>query len=104
MLKTPYCLKISNLQEAELEEKQRILVELETDLSDRELELATLRAELGVFENKYLQTVVMKYAILDDLKARIAAILAAEEPQDQDDQTAETAICGAVTAEISYIE
>ena len=27
-----------------------------------------------------------------------------EEPQDQDDQTAETAICGAVTAEIRYVE
>src|SRR5439155_26495308 len=56
-------------EEEELARKKAILAELETQLADRELERASILAELVHFENRYLQSVGRRYAILDDLKA-----------------------------------
>ena len=79
-------------EQAELEEKQRQLDTLEAELADRELALATLKGELGAFENEYAQRVVSKYAILDDLNAQIAELLAERSPEDIEIQeTAEQA-------------
>jgi hypothetical protein len=73
-------------EQAELEEKQKLLDSLAAELSDRELELATLKGELGAFENEYVQRVVAKYAILDDLNAQIAEWLAERCPEDVESQ------------------
>jgi hypothetical protein len=53
---------------------------LEARLADRELERASLLAELVHFENRYLQIVGKRYAMLDDLKARIAEARATSNP------------------------
>src|SRR5262249_39838651 len=60
----------------ELERKKAVLAELEAQLADRELELASCLAELVHFEKRYMQTVGRLYAILDDLKAKIAEAIA----------------------------
>jgi len=77
-------------EQAELEEKQKLLDGLEAELADRELELATLRGELGAFENEYIQRVVTKYAILDDLNLQIEELLAARSPDDAQRQESAT--------------
>lgn len=68
----------------ELARKQRALAALEAQLADRELELATLRADLDHFERHYLQTVGRRYARLDDLKAQITEARARRQPQQED--------------------
>ena len=52
-------------EEEELGRKKTILTGLETQLADRELELASLLADLIHFEKRYLQTVGRRYATLD---------------------------------------
>lgn len=71
-------------EEEELARKKAILAELEAQLADRELERASLLAELVHFEKRYLQIVGKRYAILDDLKARIAEARAANRPDHPD--------------------
>ncbi len=76
--------KLLTPEEEELERKKARLAELEAQLADRELELASLRADLVHFEKRYLQTVGRRYAILDDLKAKIAEAQARQNPNRQD--------------------
>jgi len=71
-------------EEEELERKKAILASLEVQLADRELERASLLAELTHFEHRYLQAVGRRYAILDDLKALIAEALAKQNPHRPD--------------------
>src|SRR5260370_11996395 len=71
-------------EEEELARKKTMLAELEAQLADRELELASLLADLVHFEKRYLQTVGRRYAILDELKAKIAEARARQNPQRQD--------------------
>ncbi len=59
-------------EEQELEKKQGELSALETDLVQRELDLATLQAELHAFEREYLQVIGVRYAELDEVEAEIA--------------------------------
>src|SRR5437868_15380107 len=59
-------------EEEELGRKKARLTELEAQLADRELELASCLADLNHFEMRYLQTVGRRYALLDELKAKIA--------------------------------
>jgi septal ring factor EnvC (AmiA/AmiB activator) len=59
-------------EERELKRKQTELDSLETELIQRELDLATLRAELAEFESRYLRTVGVLYAELDEIEAQIA--------------------------------
>src|SRR5262249_4454017 len=56
------------------------LVALEAQLADRELELASFLAELVHFEKRYLHAVGRRYAILDELKAKIAEASARQNP------------------------
>ncbi len=70
-------------EDEELDRKKARLAELEAELADRELELASLRADLLQFEKHYLQTVGRRYAILDDLKAKIAEARARQNPANQ---------------------
>jgi hypothetical protein len=71
-------------EDEELQRKKATLAQLEAQLADRELELASCLADLVHFENRYLQTVGRRYAILDDLKAKIAEARAQQNPRSQD--------------------
>jgi len=73
-------------EEQELEKKKAELAALEADLIQRELDLATLRAELAVFEVQYLRTVGVLYAELDEIEAQIAEAQARRRPTDHDAQ------------------
>jgi hypothetical protein len=64
--------RVLTAEEEELEEQLRQLGVPEGDLAQRELDLATLRAELRAFEIRYLRTVGPPSAELDQLKAAIA--------------------------------
>jgi len=57
--------------EEELIKKLAVLASLESTLVQKELELRTLQAELRVFEAKYFRIVCIRYAELDEIKARI---------------------------------
>jgi hypothetical protein len=72
--------KVLTPEEEELARKKAVLADLEAQLADRELERASLLAELVHFEKHYLQTVGRRYAILDDLKAQTAEARARKQP------------------------
>ena len=67
-------------EEQELARKREEQSALETDLTERELRAASLRAELGAFERRYLHEVGMRYAALDELKAQLAERAAKSQP------------------------
>ncbi|HMC64956.1 MAG TPA: hypothetical protein VKI65_08440 [Gemmataceae bacterium] len=71
-------------EDEELERKKARLAELEAQLADRELELASCLADLVHFKKRYLQTVGRRYAMLHDLKAKIAEARARKNPHRQD--------------------
>jgi hypothetical protein len=75
-------------EEQELACKRDEQVQLEAELAERELRATNLRAELGSFERQYLHSVGLRYAELDECKARLAERLAAEQPDNQRAQTA----------------
>jgi len=76
--------KLLTPEEEELARKRASLAELEAHLADRELELASFLADLVHFEKRYLQTVGRRYAILDELRAKIAEVRARQNPNLQD--------------------
>lgn len=59
-------------EERELRKKLAELAELEGILGEKELELATFKAELNAFEAMYMGIVGIKYAELDEIEAKIA--------------------------------
>lgn len=69
-------------EEIELGNKQAELAALETELTERELHLATLQARLHTFERDYLRVVGVRYAKLDEIEAEIAKHLAFLNPSD----------------------
>jgi peptidoglycan hydrolase CwlO-like protein len=69
-------------EERELEKKRAELAVLEAELIQRELDLATLRAELTDFDRLYLRTVGVLYAELDEIEAQIAEAQARRSPRD----------------------
>lgn len=66
-------------EEEELAKKRNELALLQTELAERELCMANLRAELSAFEGRYLREVGVLYAELDDWNARIAQLEAEDE-------------------------
>jgi hypothetical protein len=75
--------KLLTPEEEELARKKARLVELEAQLAERELELAACTADLKHFEKSYLQTIGRRYALLDELKAKIAEARARQNPQSE---------------------
>jgi hypothetical protein len=75
--------KTRSPEDEELDRKKECLAELESQLADRELELASCLGDLAHFESCYLQSVGRRYAMLDDLKARIAEAKAKQSPRSQ---------------------
>ncbi len=69
-------------EEQELEKKRTAYNSLEDDLSQREMELATLVAELRSFEILYLKIVGVRLAELDEINAQIAEALSRQVPTD----------------------
>jgi len=70
-------------EEEELEEKQQQLDELQEELSQRELDLATLAAELQSYEQLYLAVMGWRYAELDEIQARIAKLRVDQNPTSE---------------------
>ena len=68
----------------ELQRKKARLTELEAQLAEQELALASCLADMVHFEQRYLQTVGRRYAVLDLLKAKIAEARAKQNPRSQD--------------------
>jgi hypothetical protein len=75
-------------EDHELARKREEQSGLESELADRELRSANLRAELGAFERQYLHFVGIRYAELDEYKAQIAERLAKEQPENERAQQA----------------
>lgn len=73
-------------EERELENKRAQLVALEAELAQHELDLTTLKAELTVFESRYLREVGVLYAELDEIEAQIAEAQARLNPTNQQAQ------------------
>jgi len=69
-----------NPEEQELARKRAERTVVESELAERELRSANLRAELGAFEQQYLHFVGSRYAELDELRAGIAERVALEQP------------------------
>src|SRR5437016_13888634 len=74
-------------EQRELEKKRAELKAFEVQLSERELELATVRAELTAFEVRYLRVLGVLYAELDEIEAQIAETAAKLNPADPEAQT-----------------
>jgi len=72
----------STPEKQELEKKREELALLEAELIQRELDLASLRAELTDFERRYLRIVGVLYAELDEIEAQIAEAQARRRPSD----------------------
>ena len=70
-------------EEKELEKKLQELDALQEELGQAELDLATLQVELRDFERRYLGSVGVKYAELDEIEAIIAERVAVQAPQDR---------------------
>jgi hypothetical protein len=70
-------------EEQELARKRQELAILQAELTDRELSLANLRAELAAFEGHYLREVGVLYAELDDWNAKIAELAAEADGSEE---------------------
>lgn len=70
-------------EERELAAKKADLAALETQLAQRELDVATARVELHAFKQRYLRVVGVKFAESDDLEAQIAEALNRRTPSDE---------------------
>ena len=78
--------EIAKRETPEEREERKKLAELkilEARLGEKELELATFRAELSAFEAMYMRTVGVKYAELDEIEAKIAETKLRENPYDK---------------------
>jgi hypothetical protein len=63
-------------EEEKLENKRRELAGLLSELVERELSLANLKADLAAFEGQYLREIGVLYAELDEWNAKIAELIA----------------------------
>lgn len=73
-------------EEEELDNKLARLNKLESEIAQRELDLATLCGELRALEIQYLRIIGTRYAELDKIEAQIAEIQARLKPKDKKSQ------------------
>jgi len=73
-------------EDKELARKLAELTILEGELAQRELDVATLQAELHAFERRYLRIVGIRYAELNEIDAQIAEALAEVSPKSSEEQ------------------
>lgn len=78
----PSNLRYLTPEEEELARKQAELDGLQTELAQRELDLATAMADLQAFERRYTRLVGTRLAELDGLEAQIADLLARRAAHD----------------------
>jgi hypothetical protein len=78
--------KITSPEARELEKKKAELRSLEARLAERELDLATLQAELRSFEGTHLRVVGSRLAELDEIEAQIAEAGSRNKPKDREAQ------------------
>ncbi len=69
-------------EELELKQKETLLQQKLNDLTELELSLSTLQADLRSFEVEYYLKVGSKYVELDRLQATLDAVLASKIPSD----------------------
>ncbi|HEX2952230.1 MAG TPA: molecular chaperone DnaJ [Armatimonadota bacterium] len=69
-------------EEQELAKKLQELDALETELAQNELDYATLQAEIRAFERRYVSTVGIRYAELNEIKLHIAELQVDLTPND----------------------
>jgi hypothetical protein len=82
MPKTKVPMPVATPEEEELERKLAELAAVEGELAQRDLDLATLAAELEAFERLYIRVVGWKYAELDKISAEIQQLLFSRNPGD----------------------
>jgi hypothetical protein len=75
-------------EEQELAHKLAEQAAIESELAERELRAANLRAELTAFERRYLHFIGARYAELDEYKAQLAERLAQQQPGNERAQQA----------------
>lgn len=75
-------------EDQELARKLEEQAATESELADRELQAANLRAELIAFERRYLHFIGVRYAELDEYKAQLAERLARQQPGNERAQQA----------------
>ncbi|MBU0592372.1 MAG: hypothetical protein KKH74_01395 [Gammaproteobacteria bacterium] len=75
--------KIKPPEQEELEEKHRLLEELESDFASHQLEYSTLAGEIDSFRNRYYLRVGPLYARLDTIRAEIRELLSQRAPDDE---------------------
>jgi hypothetical protein len=75
-------------EDEELDRKRQEFAHIESDLTDRELYIATFRAELAAFERQYLKIVGSRYAELDEISAEIAERISRRRVGDQQAESA----------------
>ena len=73
-------------EDRELKKKQEELKTMESELAQKELDLATLLGELHSFEGRYLHIVGTRYSKLDEMEARILEAMAYQKPDDPEIQ------------------
>lgn len=75
--------KVRTPEQEELEEKHRLLEELESDFANHQLEYSTLAGEINSFRNRYYLRVGSLYARLDTIRAEIREFLSRKTPDDK---------------------
>lgn len=96
-----YLVKSRSPEEQELKNKRAQLKRLEARLAEKELDLATLSAELAAFESRYLHMVGILYFELDEILLKIAEVNVRLHPEKVEVQkrAAEAAARAQETAE-----
>lgn len=75
--------KVKSPEQEELEEKHRLLEELESDFASHQLEYSTLAGEIDSFRNRYYLRVGSLYARLDTIRAEICGLLSQRAPANE---------------------
>ncbi|MEE9258186.1 MAG: hypothetical protein V3U37_01480 [Nitrospinaceae bacterium] len=78
---------VASPETEELKQKRKELSALERELTDRELQLSTLKGEIHFFERLYERVVGVKYAELDEVKAQVLELASRLYPRSDEFRT-----------------